>query len=99
MLASMIARSKARGAADARLKCMRKTYVPTDAQAAAAGMSPEAYGTLVENRLLSMYGAKASPDWLNSQFSGQSAWASATLAQQASATATAQGIKAGFGAC
>ncbi|MGL5009381.1 MAG: RHS repeat-associated core domain-containing protein [Paracoccaceae bacterium] len=99
MLASMIQRSRARSANDARLRCTRKTYHNTDAAAAAAGMTPQAYGALVENQLLTLYGAKASPDWLNVKLDGQTAFANATAAQQASATATAQAIKAGFGAC
>ena len=99
MLASMIQRSRARGAADARVKCMRKTYVNTDAEAAAAGMTPQNYGALVENRLLNLYGATASPDWLNVQLSGRSAYAGASLAQQSAATTTALRIKAGFGPC
>jgi RHS repeat-associated protein len=99
MLTSMIARSKANGAADARLKCMRKTYHNTDAEAAAAGMTPEDYGALVENRLLALYGANASSDWLNVKFDGQSAWNSASPAQQKSATIKARQIMAGFGQC
>ena len=99
MLASMIARSQAKGAADARIKCIRKTYVNTDAQAATENMTPQEYGALVENRLLSLYGAKASPDWLNRQFSGQSIFAKATPQQRALATAHASTIKTGFGNC
>ena len=82
-------------------KIKRCLYTNTDADAAKAGVNPKDYGALVENRLLSPsgYGATASPDWLNTQFSGQSLYASATPTQQASATATAANIQSQFGPC
>jgi RHS repeat-associated protein len=81
------------------LKCIRDKHHNTDADAAAAGVNPVEYGKLVENRLIEGFGANTSPAWMNEKLDGQKAWAAATPAQRVAASATAAGIKAGFGTC